>query len=455
MINKNLSKIKKHILGAVLCSFSFSFFPISEAIASDLQSGPMLGYSEMKEVLLWVQTKKPAKVKFVYHEKSNPKVKFTTEEVLTSKDKAYTAKILADQVLPGKKYVYELFIDSKKVEVSYPLEFQSQKLWQHRTDPPDFSVATGSCAYINDPEYDRPGKPYGDKDGKIFTSIYEKHPDLMIWLGDNTYLREADWNSKTGIFYRYTHTRSLPEMQPLLGSVHNYAIWDDHDFGPNDSDRNYRNKEDTLEAFKLFWGNPSFGQKNNEATYTKFEWGDAEFFLLDGRYFKSPNDRKDTEATVLGKEQLDWLLDSLSNSKANFKVIALGIQFLNPVDFDYLETYSRLPEEKSKILKAIEKEKISGVLFLTGDRHHTELSVLKRENSYPIYDLTVSPLTSQYYDATKEPNTLRLPETLVGNYNFSILSFSGPKKDRTMKMSVYDKFGKELWNKSIKASELK
>lgn len=434
---------------------SFSFIPSGIAFASELQSGPMVGYSEMKEVLLWVQTKKPAKVKFVYHEKSNPSKKFSTNEVLTSKDKAYTAKLLADQVLPGKKYTYELYIDSKKVDISYPLEFQSQKLWQHRTDPPEFSVATGSCTYVNEKEYDRPGKPYGDMEGKIFTSIYEKHPDFMIWLGDNTYLREVDWNSKTGIFQRYTHTRSLPEMQPLLGSVHHYAIWDDHDFGPNDSDRNYRNKEDTLEAFKLFWGNPSFGEKNNEAAYTKFEWADVEFFLLDDRYFKSPNDRKDTEKTILGKQQLEWLLDSLSNSKASFKVIALGIQFLNPVQDDRLEVYSNIPEEKNKILKAIEKEKISGVFFLTGDRHHTELSVLKRESAYPIYDLTVSPLTSQYYDATKEPNTLRLPETLVGNYNFSILSFSGTKKDRQMKITVYDKFGKELWNKLIKASELK
>jgi len=36
------------------------------AQADLLQSGPMLGYSEMKEVLLWVQTKEKAKVQFAY-----------------------------------------------------------------------------------------------------------------------------------------------------------------------------------------------------------------------------------------------------------------------------------------------------------------------------------------------------------------------------------------------------
>ncbi|GIW22755.1 MAG: hypothetical protein KatS3mg068_1762 [Candidatus Sericytochromatia bacterium] len=34
----------------------------------------------------------------------------------------------------------------------------------------------------------------------------------MIWLGDNAYLREADWYSWRGIGKRYTHTRSLKNL---------------------------------------------------------------------------------------------------------------------------------------------------------------------------------------------------------------------------------------------------
>ena len=49
-------------------------------------------------------------------------------------------------------------------------------------------------------------------------------------------------------------------MQPLLARTHNYAIWDDHDFGPNDSDRSSAIKAITLEAFKDSWPNPSYGQ---------------------------------------------------------------------------------------------------------------------------------------------------------------------------------------------------
>ncbi|MGZ5304312.1 MAG: alkaline phosphatase D family protein, partial [Bacteroidia bacterium] len=277
-----------------------------------LQAGPMVGYSEMKEVMLWVQTAKSAEVYFSYYEASvvNKFTEETTEKVRTTAENAFTAKLIANKVEPGKKYTYQLYIDGLLVKLPYPTTFQTQTLWQWRTDAPDFTFAMGSCLYINDSAYDRPGKPYGG-DTKILTSIYEKHPDMMVWLGDNTYLREADWNSGTGILYRYTHTRSTKELQPLIGSAHNYAIWDDHDFGPNDSDRGFREKDKTRQAFNLFWCNPTSGNKTGEGNYTSFEWNDVQFFLLDDRYFRSPNDRETGDRTMLGKQQIQWLTDQL------------------------------------------------------------------------------------------------------------------------------------------------
>jgi len=41
--------------------------------ADNLQSGPMVGYSNMREVMLWVQTRDSAKVIFRYWEKDTPR----------------------------------------------------------------------------------------------------------------------------------------------------------------------------------------------------------------------------------------------------------------------------------------------------------------------------------------------------------------------------------------------
>ncbi|MBJ6119545.1 alkaline phosphatase family protein [Pontibacter sp. BT310] len=416
-----------------------------------LQAGPMVGYSDMREVKLWVQTKAPAKVKIKYWAKDKPGEVYTTSEVKTIADNANATHLVADKVEPGKNYSYELYINNKKVKRNYPLEFKTQELWQHRKDAPDFTFAVGSCFYVNDTPYDRPGKPYGSTSFEILTSIHQKKPDFMLWIGDNTYLREPDWNTKTGIQYRYTHTRSVPELQPLLGSMHNYAIWDDHDYGPNNSDRSFWGKNLTLDAFKTFWANPNYIFENEGITGT-FQWNDVQFFLTDDRWFKSPNSRT-TDKAYLGEEQLNWLIDALHSSSATFKVICVGGQVLNPAEEK--ENYSNHPQERQKLLDAIAKAKIKGVIFMDGDRHFTELTKLEREGTYPLYDFTISPLTAGVSDPKNERNTLRVPGTLVREHNFGLVSVSGPATDRAFKVTIYNAKGDEIWQKEIKAAELK
>lgn len=419
-----------------------------------LQSGPMVGYSEMKEAMIWLQTKENASVKIEYFAMDNPGKVFNSDTYKSSKEAAFTYHMVLDQLEPGKKYNYTVFINNKKVELSYETSFSSKKLWQWREDAPDFTVALGSCTYINEPELDRPGKGYGSS-YSIFESINSKNPDIMIWGGDNIYLREADWDSKTGILHRYTHSRSIKEMQPLLAKTQNFAIWDDHDFGPNDSDRSFYNKNLSLEAFKDFWANKSYGTnpEQNQGNYSTFNWGDAQFFLLDDRFFKSPNDRKTGTRTILGDQQLEWLIDALSSSSASFKIIYIGGQVITSAT--RFENYATYPEEKEKLLKEIEVNKIKGVLFLSGDRHFTELSKLERNGTYPLYDWTVSPLTSGVSESFKEDNnTHQVEGSLFAVNNFGIISFSGNKANRQMKLSLFDKEGKELWNKVILKKEL-
>lgn len=67
-------------------------------------------------------------------------------------------------------------------------------------------------------------------------------------------------------------------MQEMLSSMHHYAIWDDHDYGNNDSDRGWRNKQDALDVFKMFWGNPGYGIDGKPGVTTSFNYSDVEFF---------------------------------------------------------------------------------------------------------------------------------------------------------------------------------
>ena len=434
-------------------SILFSLMFISTYAQDLINSGPMVGYSTMQEVLLWVQTEERAKVHFEYYEIDNPKVKFSTDKIETEKKNGYVAKLIADQVIPGKKYKYEVYVNNYKIERNYAMEFQTQELWKWRTDPPDVKFIIGSCSYINEPKFDRPGKPYGSN-FEIFNSINKKKPDFMLWLGDNTYLREPDWNSRTGFIKRYSHTRAFPELQPLLASTHHYATWDDHDYGPNNSDGSFWLKETASEIFKLFWGNPNYNVTGKGGITGFFQWSDLDFFLLDNRYHRTANNNLTGNRQMLGKDQIDWLINALSFSQASFKFVAVGGQVIsNGVVY---ENYATYPDERKYLLDKIREAKIEGVIFLDGDRHHTILSKMQEtKNVYPLYDLTCSSLTAGVNNDNEPYNSFKLEETFVNVNNFGMLNVTGPTNDRELTIQIFDKDGKELWIKSIKANDLK
>ena len=304
-------KIKIFFLNLLLSAFIFSN-------DNYINSGPMVGYSKKTEVALWIQTTQSVDVGFKYWEINKPQEFFLTETITTSKNNGFTATLMADKVSPGNIYNYIPMINNNPIKLDYQLEFQTQAHWEYRTEPPNFSFAAGSCSYNNEPQYDRPGKSYGG-DYFIFNSILNKNPDFMLWLGDNVYFREPD-DSRTGVYHRYTHDKSIPELQGLLGSVHHYAIWDDHDYGPNDSDKSFIHKDITLQAFKDFYANPSYGLDDVGIT-TQFQWADIDFFLLDNRFFRTSKHLKTSKKEILGQKQIDWLINSLIYSKAPFKIM--------------------------------------------------------------------------------------------------------------------------------------
>ncbi|MEO6066552.1 MAG: alkaline phosphatase D family protein [Gemmatimonadota bacterium] len=423
------------------------------ATAVTLQSGPMVGASEMREVKLWAQTTAAARVRIVYWDSATPGVRRTTAEVVTRRDSAYVAHLVADQVEPGRIYGYAVQVNGRTVPRPYPLKFRTPPNWIYRGDPPNFTLLLGSCFYVREAGTDRSNSTYGDTTG-IVTAMAARHAEAMLWLGDNTYLREVDWNSWTGITRRWTHTRSLPALQPLLGATAHYAIWDDHDFGPNDSDRGVWNKAMTRAGFGLFWANPGEGiPELGGAITTQFSWGDVDVFMLDDRWFRAPNRRKTGSRPYFGDAQIQWFIDALASSRATFKLVAVGGQVLNPAAL--WENYATYPEERQRFLDLIAAEKIPGVIFLSGDRHHTELTRLDRSGLYPLYDLTISPLSAGMSPpASYEVNSGRVEGTLVNALNFGALEFSGPRAARVMTIRVFDTNGKELWNRAIRAAEL-
>ena len=190
-----------------------------------------------------------------------------------------------------------------------------------------------------------------------------------------------------------------------------------------------------------------YGINGKPGLRNQFSFNDVDFFLLDNRYYRSPNKRKTGKRQILGDEQIEWLIDALINSKASFKFVAVGGQFLSPAAV--YENHATFPEERQKIIDLIDQEEIKNVVFLTGDRHKTELTKLETKGGITIYDYTCSPLASTAYNTSDEGNTLRIPNTHVDTQNFGLLSLSGSFEERLLSIKTYDAAGKLIWERVL------
>ena len=420
--------------------------------AAEVVSGPMPGHSAMRAVKVWLQTDAAAEARLRYWPEGEIDRARETPIRQTRAEQAYTAEFDVTGLEPGTVYEYRVLLDGREQTPEYKQHLRTQPLWQWREDPPDFTFALGSCSYINQPEYDRPGDPYGG-DHQIYDAIADKQPDFMLWMGDNWYYREVDWDSVSGLYARASHSRQFLPLRRLLTTTHHYATWDDHDYGPNNSDSSYALRDQALQVFNDFWPNPDFSAAGGGGVINHFEWHDAAFFLLDNRYFRDANRRTTSQRQVLGEAQIEWLINALKFSRATFKFVVVGGQFLNSAEiFENLDHLA--PAERRRILDAINAEDIPGVVFLSGDRHQSMLLKQESGTDYPLYDWTVSPLTAGAGRTLDAPAQYLVEGSQYNRRSFGTVSVSGPREDRVAALTLHDSNGQPVWNAEIRAREL-
>jgi alkaline phosphatase D len=448
--------------------FVFALFLIPVLLKSQTQTqliaGPMLGYNEHREQLIWLEVSPEVREVTIHYWKKNQPGETYTKKYNGPLGNDYNpVKIILTNLEMDTEYEYDIYLNKQKQKRVYNQSFKTRLLWQWRMPAPDFSFLFGSCVYINDSISDRPGKPYGQSTA-ILKTMLAQPTDFMLWGGDNIYFREMDWETRTGIYYRYAYSRKNPELRALLASRPNYAIWDDHDYGPNDSDKGYKMKQTTLQAFKDHWGNNMYGEKKNPGIYTNFKWSDAEFFLMDDRYYRSNNKTKDTihgkvnkSKAYFGHKQMEWLKNNLLASRATFKFIVNGNQMLNVNS--HHESFAHFKKEYNELLDFIKTYQIEGVVFLSGDRHFSEIIKLQPKGFYPLYDITSSSITARTYtNIGKSPegnNPLRLGEYITSENNFMLITVSGPRKLRVLTIQNFNSENKLLWEFSIEENELR
>jgi alkaline phosphatase D len=320
----------------------------------------------------------------------------------------HTARIVVGGLAPATRYYYRLLVDG--IPDRYRLTPFSTHTAPAGTAP--FRLAFGSCA-----------RHQLDSEQSIFQAIREAGPDLFFWLGDNIYADSAsDW-----VFAEdYRRQRAIDSTLSLLRSTPELAIWDDHDFGINNSDATNPIREASLAAFRNYWANPSFGLPDCPGVFFQYAYGGVDFFMLDGRYYRTPNDAPDGPSKqFLGPRQNEWLREALRASRSPFKVLACGSGWSRE-DGPQGDTWAAFLYERDALFDFIRDEKIEGVFLLSGDTHFGEVNCIpwSDRGGYDLYDLVSSPLAqatgTSFLDHEPE---LRIRPPYFRSVNFGLLDF--------------------------------
>jgi alkaline phosphatase D len=431
-----------------LIFFIVSFNSFSQVIDDQkLVSGPMQGHTTATGTSIWLMVKNADSVAVRLTEISSG-TDFIQQQSTTGINKFEKFSPLTFQfsdLKPSSVFEVEVIIDGKPVRKKFFANtFSNDSI-------SNFSFMLGSCA-LWVPKALRWMHPGIEE--SIYRDMKKEKGDFMLWLGDYLYYLPKNYKSPVGMYKRQVLTRQHNLHMDFMRSRPQYSIWDDHEYGWNNSDKDFKFKKESLELHKLFWPNPAFGTESNPGVYYSFSYNDADFFMTDGRYYRTieliPN------AEMLGSEQLQWLMNELKKSKATFKFVAFGSQVLNPVSTN--ESFYKYPEEYKKLMDFILKEKITGVIFLSGDRHHTELIKINREEAYPMYDFTCSAITSFRRNTSRsgeKNNPHRVKGTLFDRQNYGRIEITGAKGSRVCKLLTYNNRGKLAWEVSISENDLK
>lgn len=417
-----------------------------------LYAGPMQGHTTDSTLTIWLMAAQKRAVNYSLSHNGEVVDQVSSKMVLEKENcwrKMCPVTLYFIGLQPGTGY--QLSVQGADDTIHFQRKFYTLSEYDHHF-PPSFTVLTGSCFMrgtggLTQMVDNRSATP-------IYKAMKEVPADVMLWLGDNLYYI-FEFISDRGMRRKNVETRLLPEIQGLItGKIH-YSIWDDHEFGPNNSDGSFKRKDASTRIFHAFWPNPP-EVRTTDQHYYSFRLFDAEFFMLDGRYH---SDRGTISPhTLLGEDQLEWLKSSLIASEATFKILALGNQWHNDKRPGSRELFYGSTEYEP-LMSFLDSMRIEGLFLLSGDVHYAVLQKVERPDSYPLYELTSSAVSSwPNTGPEKWPSSLSsyaVPETLFTGNNYSTLHFSGLAGSRSLTVSTYNIHGKKVWEYSIQEENLK
>ena len=168
----------------------------------------------------------------------------------------------------------------------------------------------------------------------IYPSMAKMNLDFMVAAGDMVYLDSESPRARTVELARYHWHRmySLPRHVEFHKNVPTYWEVDDHDSWANDGwptmEAKWMNPLTFEQGFDVYREQVPIG----EHLYRTIRWGEGlQIWLVEGRMYRSPNTMEDgPDKLIWGHEQREWLMRTILESDAKFKVLISPTPIVGP-----------------------------------------------------------------------------------------------------------------------------
>lgn len=414
---------------------SAEFKGLAEKHNVELLHGPMLGCVTDTSAKFWVRTANEVPVQVLIRTSGKAKSTISSTIVKTNKANDFTAVLSIRGLKPDTRYYYKLLVDG----IIQPRQ------WAFHTfpasgAPSQFWIGFGGGAGFT-PQYER-----------MWDTITSHNLHAFLLLGDNVYIDNPTRQAVQQ--YCYYRRQSRLEFRDFAASTAIFSIWDDHDFTTNDAGggpeilKPYW-KIPVWRTFVNNWNNPSYaGGENQPGCWFDFSIGDVDFFMLDGRYYRTES--KVMNPSMLGDVQKMWLLQKLKSSKATFKVLASPVPWSYGAKPGSRDPWQGYKTEREQIFSFLEANNIDGVILISADRHRSDIWKIERPNGYDLYEFESSKLTNIHTHKV-------MPDSLFG-YNkkcsFGRLQFDTSIPDPQVTYKIISIDNEVIYTFSLKKSQL-
>jgi alkaline phosphatase D len=346
--------------------------------------GPMLGCVGTQGAKVWMRTVKPAKVEVVVNVRGEEK---RFGPIHSSEETDLSAVVEVTGLDPGATHRYSVLVDGKPIRTPRHAAITTTP---DSTQPSKVRIAFGSCPHR-----------WGLGNMRQAELIRTRQPAALVLYGDIAAQGRGKHRGLMRADYFIRDTFSA--WKGLSAAIPVYATWDDHDYLDNDLSKipeGYTpdDRRRVWEVFRHSWVNPGYGFGDERGgVFLRSRVGPCDILMIDSRYFRE-------KGSFLGEEQMQWLESQLLDCKGPFIILSSGTMWSDYVSNGKDSWGVWDPAGRERLFSFIEKNRIGGVLLVSGDRHGARAFRIPRPSGFTFYEFEPASLGGRSGPAVTDPS---------------------------------------------------